>query len=73
MLFGRLDPLNPLTFLERLDLRQAEALVLSACVQMPSLAAIEAAQELTGLPTLSAATATAAALLVTLEREPVKI
>ena len=61
---GRLDPLNPLTLLERLDLRQAEALVLSACVQMPSLAAIEAAQELTGLPALSAATATAAALLV---------
>ena len=70
---GRLDPLRPLSILERLDLRQAEALVLSACVQMPSLAAIEAAQELTGLPTLSAATATAAALLVTLEREPVKI
>jgi maleate isomerase len=62
---GRLDPPSPLSILERLDLRQAEALVLSACVQMPSLAAIEAAQELTGLPTLSAATATAAALLVT--------
>ena len=70
---GRLDPRNPLGHLERLDLRRAEALVLSACVQMPSLAAIEAAEDLTGLPTLSAATATAAALLVALDREPVRI
>jgi len=64
---GRLDPHNPLGLIERLDLRRAEALVLSACVQMPSLAAIEAAQDLTGLPTLSAATATAAALLAALD------
>ena len=70
---GRLDPRNPLGLLERLDLRRAEALVLSACVQMPSLAAIEAAQELTGLPTLSAASATAAALLTALELDPVRI
>jgi maleate isomerase len=64
---GRLDPLNPLGLIERLDLRRAEALVVSACVQMPSLASVEAAQELTGLPTLSAATATAATLLHTLD------
>ena len=70
---GRLDPRNPLGHLERLDLRRAEALVLSACVQMPSLAGIEAAEALTGLPTLSAATATAAALLAALDREPVRI
>jgi maleate isomerase len=70
---GRLDPRNPLRLLDRLDLRRAEALVLSACVQMPSLAAIEAAQDLTGLPTLSAATATAAALLAALDREPARI
>ena len=41
---GRLDPLGPLTMLDRLDLRRAEALVVSACVQMPSLAAVEAAR-----------------------------
>jgi maleate isomerase len=70
---GRLDPRNPLGLLERLDLRRAEALVLSACVQMPSLAAIEAAEAMTGLPTLSAAPATAAALLAALDREPVRI
>jgi maleate isomerase len=70
---GRLDPLSLLHLLERLDLRRAEALVLSACVQMPSLAAIDAAQELTGLPTLSAATATADALLAALDQEAVRI
>jgi hypothetical protein len=42
----------------RLDLSRAEASVVSACVQMPSLAAVQVAQDLTGLPTLSAATAT---------------
>jgi maleate isomerase len=70
---GRLDPANPLGLLERLDLRRAEALVLSACVQMPSLPAIEEAQQLTGLPTISAATATAAALMAALEPAPAKI
>jgi maleate isomerase len=70
---GRLDPLNPLQLLERLDLRRAEALVLSACVQMPSLSAIDRAEDLTGLPTLSAATATAGSLLAAVEREAVRI
>ncbi len=70
---GRLDPRNPLRLLERLDLRRAEALVLSACVQMPCLDAIEDAQNLTGLPTLSAATATADAVLTALDREAVRM
>jgi maleate isomerase len=46
-----------------LDLRQADALVLSACVQMPSLPFIEAAEEEFGLPVLSASTAAAFTLL----------
>ena len=42
---GRLDPRNPLVLIERLDLSQAEALVVvSACVQMPSLAAVQLAR-----------------------------
>ena len=45
--------------------------MLSACVQMPSLPAIEAAQQRTGLPTLSAATATARELLISLGLDPV--
>jgi maleate isomerase len=67
---GRLDPSRLIGLIERLDLRRADALVLSACVQMPSLPAIPAAEELTGLPVLSAATATAAQILEALGLEP---
>jgi maleate isomerase len=68
---GRLDPLDLLGLLDDLDLSRAEAVVLSACVQMPSLAVVEAAQDRTGLPVLTAATATARALLDALELAPV--
>ena len=67
---GRLDPFALLRLLPELKLHRAEALVLSACVQMPSLPAIPAAEEITGLPVLSAATATALALLETLRLDP---
>jgi len=63
---GRIDPRSLLQPLETLDLRDADALVLSACVQCPSLPALEAAQERSGLPTLSAATATVFRLLESL-------
>jgi maleate isomerase len=46
-----------------LDLSGADALVISACVQMPSLELIGPAEEEFGLPVLSAATAGAYALL----------
>jgi maleate isomerase len=46
-----------------LDLTKADALVLSACVQMPSLPLIEMAEAEFGLPVLSASTATAFTLL----------
>jgi maleate isomerase len=46
-----------------LDLSGAEALVISACVQMPSLELIGPAEEEFGLPVLSAATAGAYGLL----------
>jgi len=67
---GRLDPHDLLGIAGALDLTGAEALVLSACVQMPSLAVVEAAQERTGLPVLTAATATARALLDALKLDP---
>jgi maleate isomerase len=47
--------------------RDVDAVVLSACVQMPSLAVIEAAEERLGLPVISAATATLFQLLRRLE------
>lgn len=46
-----------------LDLTGADALVISACVQMPSLPLIQTAEEEFGLPVLSAATAGAYSLL----------
>ena len=46
-----------------LNLTQTDALILSACVQMPSLSLIESAEAEFGLPVLSASTATAFTLL----------
>jgi maleate isomerase len=66
-----LDPEDLKTHWKRLDLRNCDALVLSACVQMPSLAAIEDVERHSGLPTLSAATATTWAILRALNLEPV--
>jgi maleate isomerase len=54
---GRLDPWRLLEIAERLP-RDVDAVVLSACVQMPSLPAIEAAEARLGRPVLSTATAT---------------
>ena len=50
-----------------MDLTGADALVLSCCVQMPSLSLIDAAEQEFGLPVLSAATAGAYSLLRALE------
>ncbi|MBA0052363.1 Asp/Glu racemase [Streptomyces sp. AJS327] len=55
---ARLDPANLRSHWRRLDLSEADALVLSACVQMPSLSAIQHVEDACGLPVLSAATAT---------------
>jgi maleate isomerase len=65
-----LDPNDLREHWKRLDLTGCDALVISACVQMPSLPAIEAVEQESGLPTLSASTATAWALLRALELEP---
>ncbi|MBP2371058.1 maleate cis-trans isomerase family protein [Pseudonocardia parietis] len=46
-----------------LDLSGADALILSACVQMPSLPLVQAAEDELGLPVLTAATAGAFTLL----------
>src|SRR4051794_39974647 len=50
-----------------LDLTGADALVLSCCVQMPSLPLVDAAEQEFGLPVLSAATAGAYSLLRALD------
>ena len=50
-----------------LDLTGVDALVISACVQMPSLPLVEAAERELGLPVLSAATAGAYSILRALD------
>jgi maleate isomerase len=68
---GRLDPAKLTGYAATLDLTRADAVVLSACVQMPSLSAIDQAGRALGLPVLSAATATASEVLALLGEEPV--
>ena len=58
-----LDPADLRRHWRRLDLDGCDTLVLSACVQMPSLPAIADVERESGLPTLSAATSTTWALL----------
>ena len=67
---ARLDPADLRAHHRKLDLSRAEALVLSACVQMPSLAAIQPVQDEIGLPVLSAATATTHRILTELGLDP---
>ncbi|WP_305080711.1 Asp/Glu racemase [Pseudonocardia sp. ICBG162] len=67
---ARLDPADLREHWRRLDLTGADALVLSACVQMPSLPSIEAVQDAAGIPVLSAATATTHRILTGLGLEP---
>jgi maleate isomerase len=50
----------------KVDLSSADVLVLSACVQMPSLAAIEPVEARAGVPVISAATSTVFSILGTL-------
>ena len=66
-----LDPEDLKSHWKRLDLHGCDALVLSACVQMRSLSAIDEVERDSGLPTLSAATATTWAILRALNVEPV--
>ena len=67
---GRRDPLALLDDIERLNTRGADAVVLSACVQMPSLAAIPRAQDRLGVPVTSAAICTARSMMRALKLEP---
>lgn len=55
---GRRDPAQLLDIYKRLDLAGIDALVLSACVQMPSAAVIERVEREVGVPTISASVAT---------------
>jgi maleate isomerase len=67
---GRLDPDNLPGIARGLHREGAEAIVLSACVQMPSLAAVQRVEEELGLPVVTAATATTFEVLTTLGHQP---
>ncbi|GHH99246.1 maleate cis-trans isomerase family protein [Neobacillus kokaensis] len=68
---GRLDPLNLINIVDNLNITNADAVVLSACVQMQSLPAIQKVQEKLNVPVLSAATSTVYKLLTSLDLKPV--
>jgi maleate isomerase len=55
---GRQDPLAPAEHVKRLDTRGVDAVVLSACVQMPSLQSVQEVEDRLGLPVVTAAVAT---------------
>jgi maleate isomerase len=63
---GRLDPADFSGHVKRLELNRVDALVLSACVQMPSLAALDEVSRQVHVPVLFAATATASEVLALL-------
>ena len=64
---GRREPLQLLEDAGRLNIANADALVLSACVQMPSLSALQPAQDRLELPVVSTAACTARQMLDLLE------
>lgn len=68
---GRRDPLALTSIYKDLQLGGVDALVLSSCVQMPSLAAVPIVEQECGLPVLSAAIATTYQMLKRLQLRPV--
>ena len=60
------DPMNLTEIYKQVSLKNIDALVLSACVQMPSLAAIQKVEDECGIPVLSAAVATTHQMLTNL-------
>ena len=64
---GARDPQAPIEVSKRLNTANCDAVVLSACVQMPSLASIQPVEDRIGLPVLSAAVCTTYQMLQTLK------
>lgn len=67
---GRRDPMQLLEDAKRLKIANADAVVLSACVQMPSLPAIQAAEKMLGIPVTSTPVCTVRNMLDLLELQP---
>lgn len=67
---GRRDPMLLLEDAKRLKIANADAVVLSACVQLQSLPAIQAAEKMLGVPVTSTSVCTVRNMLDLLELEP---
>jgi maleate isomerase len=59
------------TILKDVNFADADVIVLSACVQMPSLSVVPKVEALTGKPVITAAIATTYAMLKALDLEPI--
>lgn len=68
---GLLDPANLLGYVKNLNTDDADAIVLSACVQMPSLPALDEVQQHYDIPVVTAASATVWEILRNLGLETV--
>jgi maleate isomerase len=68
---GMLDPLRLVEEVKKLDVGRADAIVLSACVQMQSLPAIQAVEDHLGIPVTSTAICTTRRMLDHLQLEPI--
>lgn len=68
---GAQDPMNLTQIIDRLKHDDADVVILSACVQMPSLAAVQVVQDAIGKPVISAAIATTYFLLKEMGLPPV--
>ena len=66
---GARDPLAPAELWKQLNIKGADAIVASACVQMPSLASVPIIEAASGLPVVSGAVCTTYALLKSLGLE----
>ena len=68
---GRHDPAKLPGIVAGMDYKDADVIVLSACVQMPSLPAVAQVEAQTGKPVLTAAIATTYAILKELKLDPI--
>ena len=64
---GRQDPRAPAEITKRLNTKGVDAIVASACVQMPSLASVQMIEDRTGLPVISSSVATTYMMLKKLD------
>jgi len=68
---GRHDPDNLPAIVARMNTRDVDAIVLSACVQMPSLPVVAKVEAQTGKPVVTAAIATTYTMLKALKLQPI--